>query len=62
MHYIALVLLCLLGFGLILIGLANRVPTKHTPCDCSGCEILNRPRHLPLKPERTRLAKEGHRV
>jgi hypothetical protein len=43
-------------------AILDRGPVNHAPCDCPGCEIRFRPRNLPLKPERDRLAKGGHRA
>jgi hypothetical protein len=62
LHYIVLGFICLLGLALVAWALTDRTPVKHAPCDCPGCEILFRPKHLPLKPERDRLAKGGHRA
>lgn len=59
----AVEILFALGVCAILLGLclADRRPAKDTPCDCTACEAVRpRPRSLPLKPERDRLAKDGH--
>ncbi len=55
-------LLAVLAYAILFLWMVAGGPVDHAPCDCPGCEIQHRPRHLPLKPDRDRVAKGGHRA